>query len=425
MRARWHVRVNALVVAWALVAAAVAVAHRAVPAAPWLMVHLLLLGAVSTAILIWSAHFAEAVRRRPLPGGPRGQAARLAGHTVGALLVVAGLLAERWPLVATGALAVGAVAVWHAVTLVRQGRGAMGVRLGFTAWYFVAAAGAMAVGAGLGALLARADLAGTGAARAYVAHVVVMMLGWVGLTVVGTLVTLWPTMLRVQLAPDATTAARHGLAVLGTGLLVVVAGAAVGSLPTAGAGVAVYGLGLLRTTWPLLVEARRRAPDTFASRSVAAAWLWLLLVVAVWSGQLLTAPGWAQAQAALGAAVGLLVVGFAAQVLAGSLCHLGPMVVGGGPAAVRASRALVERGGTARLVLTNGGLAVYLVAEPSLVRVGTSMLVLGALIATPFLLVRTALAARRRPRNPAPAMPPVELLTARRRPGGPGLAAAG
>ncbi|HEY3437600.1 MAG TPA: hypothetical protein VGK35_07925, partial [Actinotalea sp.] len=83
MRTLWHTRVNVLVLAWGLAAAVVALGHRSVPQSGWLMVHLLLLAAAGTAILIWSAHFAEAVRRRPLPGGYRGQALRLGAHTAG------------------------------------------------------------------------------------------------------------------------------------------------------------------------------------------------------------------------------------------------------------------------------------------------------------------------------------------------------
>ena len=430
MRTRWHLRVNALVLAWGIAAAVVAVAHRSVPQSSWLMAHLLLLGAVSTAILIWSAHFAEAVRRRELPGGYRGQALRLALHTAGAVGVVGGQVAGSWPAVVVGAVVVGASVLWHAAVLVRQSRGALGVRLGWTAWYFVAASVALPVGAALGAVLARADAAGDGQARSYVGHVTVMILGWVGLTVVGTMVTLWPTMLRVQLADDAHLAARHGLAVLVTGLLVVLGGAWAGLLPVAGVGLVVYLLGLLRTSWPLLVEARRRLPDTAASRSVGLAWLWLVLTVGIWAAQLLAAPTWAAAQVRLAALLGPLVVGFAAQVLIGALNHLGPMVLGGGPASVRAARAVVERGGTARLVLVNAGLVLYVLPVPRLVRVGTSVLILGALVATPALLVRAAVVSRRRrslPRTGAESqrLTPAELLAPRRRPMGPALAAVG
>ncbi|NCT89339.1 copper oxidase, partial [Cellulomonas sp. APG4] len=429
MRTRWHLRVHVLVLGWVLAAAVVAIAHRAVPQAPWLMVHLLMLGAVSTAILIWSAHFAEAVRRAPLPGGHAGQAVRLALHTVGASAVVSGLLAEVWPAVLAGAVLVGANGLWHAAVLLTQGRGALGVRLGWTAWYFVVAALLLPVGAGLGALLARADAAGPTAARAYVAHVVVMILGWVGLTVVGTMVTLWPTMLRVQLADDARTAAQQGLAVLGAGLALVLAGAATGLRPLAVAGLVVHLAGLLRATSPLLAEARRRVPDTFAARSVGMAWLWLLATVVIWTVAVAGADGWAGAQARLSALIGPPVVGFAAQVLLGSLSHLGPMVLGGGPSAVRAARAVVGRGGTARLLLLNVGLVVFLLPAPSLVRVGVSMLVLGALLAAPVLLVVAAVRARRAARADvdgaarAVVTGPPPLVATPTRPRGPGLAA--
>lgn len=429
MRSRWHLRVNALVVAWLLAAATVAAAHRAVPAAGWLMVHTLLLGAVSTAILVWSAHFAEAVRRTPLPGGHRAQAVRLALHTAGALAVIAGMLTATWPVVVGGAVLVAVVGGWHAATVVAQGRvagGALGLRLGGTTWYFVASGTALAVGAGLGATLAREDVAGAVAARLYVAHVAVMLLGWVGLTVVGTTVTLWPTMLRVRLAPDAEVASRHGLVVLGLGLLTVLAGAASGQRTVAGAGLVVYLLGLGRTSWPLVREARQRTPDTFASRSVGLAWCWFVVSVAAWAVAVLGADGWAGAQARTGAVLAPLAVGFAAQVLVGALCHLGPMVLGGGPTAHRAARAVVERGSGARLVLVNGGLVLFVLPAPSLVRVGASMLVLGALVASPVLLVRAAVVSRRLralPTTGPAAMPPVELLTPPARPLGPALAA--
>lgn len=428
MRARWHLRVNGLVVAWLLGATAAAVAHRVVPQATWLMLHLLLLGAASTAILIWSAHFAEAVRRAPLPGGRRGQALRLAGHTAGALAVVVGLLTGSWPVVVGGATAVGVVALWHAGALLRQGRGALGVRLGWTAWYFVAAAGTLPVGAAAGALLARSDLAGDAAARAHLAHVAFMLLGWVGLTVVGTMTTLWPTMLRVPLPDAALPAARHGLVLLGAGLAVVLAAAASGSLVLAATGLAVHLAGLLRASWPLLLETRHRAPDTFASRSVGAAWVWLLGSVAVWAVALLTAPDWATAQVRFAGLVPGLAVGFVAQVLLGALSHLGPMVLGGGPAAVRAAREVVDRGGDARLLLVNVGLLVFVLPAPSVVRVGTSVLVLGALAATLVLLVRAVVVSRRLRSLPStgPEAVPVErlLLSPRRRPRGPAVVAA-
>ena len=49
------------VVVWLLAVAVVALAHPVLPAPRWLLIHLLLLGAVSHAILVWSRHFADAL----------------------------------------------------------------------------------------------------------------------------------------------------------------------------------------------------------------------------------------------------------------------------------------------------------------------------------------------------------------------------
>ncbi|MGV8967824.1 MAG: multicopper oxidase domain-containing protein [Cellulomonas sp.] len=393
MRSRWHLRVNAIVLGWLVASAVVAIAHRGIPDAQWLMVHLLLLGAVSSAILIWSAHFAEAVRRRPLRGGHRDQAIRLAAHTLGVTTVIAGVVSARSAVAIAGAVLVAIVACWHASVLWDQSRRALASMLGWTTTYFITAALTLPVGIALGVLLARSN--GPAHARLYVAHLATMLLGWIGLTVLGTLVTLWPTMLRVRAEPGVERASRQGLAVLGAGLSVVVTGAATGSLALAAAGLGLYLLGLARTAAPLVAEARRRPPSSFATWSVAAAWGWLGGSVVAWTVMLATASSWPQAEARVGALLAPLAVGFAAQVLLGSLSYLVPMILGGGPAMVRATNAVADRGAPARLVLVNGGLALCLLPGPSLLFVGASMLVLGALIWTPVLLVRVALVARR------------------------------
>ena len=64
IRERWTVGYVAALVPAAFV---VAVAHRWIPEANYLMVHLMLLGAVTTAILIWSAHFADTLLAEVLP----------------------------------------------------------------------------------------------------------------------------------------------------------------------------------------------------------------------------------------------------------------------------------------------------------------------------------------------------------------------
>ncbi|HET7072053.1 MAG TPA: hypothetical protein VFI40_14605, partial [Nocardioides sp.] len=48
-------------VLWLLAVVVVALVHREVPAPRWLLFHLLLLGAVTHSILVWSQHFADAL----------------------------------------------------------------------------------------------------------------------------------------------------------------------------------------------------------------------------------------------------------------------------------------------------------------------------------------------------------------------------
>ena len=58
------------------------------------------------------------------------------------------------------------------------------------------------------------------------------LLGWVGLTVVGTPVTLWPTVLRTRIAEGAERAAARARPVLVCSVLVVAGGASGGVRPS-------------------------------------------------------------------------------------------------------------------------------------------------------------------------------------------------
>src|SRR5699024_7961980 len=64
-------------------------------------------------------------------------------------------------------------------------------RFRITIRYYLLAAAMLPAGAVFGVLLAR-GLSGTWHGRLLVAHTMVNLLGWVGLTILGTLLTLWP-----------------------------------------------------------------------------------------------------------------------------------------------------------------------------------------------------------------------------------------
>ena len=388
---------HALVLAWFVAEAVLVVVHRFVPEAVWLMVHVLMLGAVSTAILVWSQHFADTMLRRQAPGGRPLHVARLAAHTVGALLVLAGLLTEAWALVVAGGVLVAAGALTHAAVLARQARGALPSRFGGLVRYYVAAAVCLPVGVTFGVLMARGG-AGTAAyGRGYVAHVTLNVLGWVGLTVLGTLVLLWPTVLRTRIEPGADAAARRALPVLLAGILVVLAACATGWLPLVAVGAAVVLVGTGMVVRHLVAQGRaaQRGAWGFAAWSLAASVVWFAGSVAAFGVRVATAPSWAAAQDAVGGLLAPFVVGFAAQVLLGALTYLVPVVLGGGPARRRRTEAVVGAGGLYRVVVANGGLALCLLPLPSWVRVALSLVVFGTFLAFLVLTGRAVVVARR------------------------------
>ena len=216
-------------VAWLGLAALVAVAHPVVPGSTWLLVHLVLLGALSHSALVWSTHFTQALLKTPESLDARSrQNRRILLLLVGSGAVFVGVPAGWWPLTAAGALAVSAAVVRHGTVLWRRLRRALPGRFRITVRYYLAAAAALPVGASLGAWLARGlddDLHG----RVLVAHSMTMVLGWLGLTVTGTLVTLWPTMLRTRMDHRAERLAQQALPVLVGGGVVLAAGAVAGS----------------------------------------------------------------------------------------------------------------------------------------------------------------------------------------------------
>ncbi|MFD8589638.1 multicopper oxidase domain-containing protein [Streptomyces sp. NPDC059637] len=404
-RAAWHLGANAVVAAWLALFVAGTLVHPFVPAARWLLVHLLLLGAVSNAVVIWSGHFAASVLR--LPESDRGTPAvlRLALLNAGAAAVVGGMLAGTWPVVLVGGTAVAGAVAAHAVHLVRLLRRALPARFSATVRYYVAASALLPAGAALGVVMARGGLSGGSAARLLVAHELVNLLGWVGLTVAGTLVTLWPTMLRTRVADGAEKAARTALPVLVAGLAAAVGAALAGPPPLAAAGVAAYAVGLAVAAAPWVREARARPPRSFATWSVAAGCAWLAGSLAALAGILLTAPSWAAVAERVPSLTAPLAAGWIAQVLLGALSFLVPVVLGGGPAAVRAAAAELDRAWVARLVAADAALLVCVLPVPGTVRVVASTVLLATLVAFLVLLVRTVVRGRRERRGRRGAAP--------------------
>ncbi|GIH81255.1 hypothetical protein Plo01_76840 [Planobispora longispora] len=362
-RASWHLRANAIVVGWLALTVVVALAGEALPAPRWLLIHVFLLGAVSTAILIWSEHFTVALLRARTPE-PRWSLTRLAVLNAGTVAVLAGVAVGPWPVAAVGAGAVVGVVLWHAAVLVMLVRRALPGRFGHVIGWYVAAAGALAAGGTLGGLLAAHVGHGAAHERLHAAHAEVNLLGWVGLTVLGTLFTLWPTVLRTRMPEGTRKASRAGLRLAAPGLAVAVAGLLADLRWVAAAGLAAYAAGALAAAAPLAEAVRARRPHTGAAWTLGAAIVWFEVALAVDLVVVATRPP-GEVAAALEPLIPLVLVGFVAQVLLGSLLHLLPAVLGGGPARFKENAALLERGWAVRLAALNAGVVLLALRVPA------------------------------------------------------------
>lgn len=408
-RGEWALRDRPALL-WMVLAIAVALSHQWVPDSTWLMVHLVLLGALTHSIFVWSTHFAQALLKTPDALDPRPrQSARLALLLAGTTLVLVGVPLALWWLVVLGATLVSAAVVWHGLMLWRRLRHALPGRFRITIRYYLLAAACLPVGAAFGAALAL-GLSQSWHDRLLVAHMMTNLLGWIGLTVTGTLITLWPTMLRTPMDPRAEALARQALPILVVALIIVDSGALAGIGSVTVSGLVLYAAGLAWWGRALWSPARRRPPSEFATASVACALLWL--GVGIITTIVLVARG--PVSDTVGPLAAVFVVGFAAQLLTGALSYLMPTALGGGPSVVRAGQAVFNTLSALRLVVINVGLAICLAPVPSLVRVTVSVLVLVALAAFLPLMVRgiiTSVRARRALGGGTPVVDPAARVT--------------
>lgn len=393
-RRNWYLLTNSVVLLWFVLTLVAVTIHRFVDQPLWLMVHVPLLGAATAAILIWSQHFSDTLLRRAAPAGRVGLGVRLGLHTVGAGVVVAGMLTGIVPLVVAGAGAVAAAILAHAVILGLQLRHALPARFAPLVRYYIAAAGVFLAGIAVGATmpaLGDPDLTD----RLVTSHIVLNAYGWIGLTVLGTLVLLWPTVLHARMPGSADAAARRALPVLVTGLVIAAAGpfADLRLLVTLGMVVWLVGAGMLAVEgWR---EARAMPPGTFAGWSLAAAFGWVLFAAVALGVQAVTSPDWTTLRTQYLMMLGPLVAGFGVQIVSGALSYLLPVVALGSPAAAKAGAEVLDRGAALRVVVYNGAILLYLLPMPSLARVLLSFAAAGVVVTFLVLVVRAFVVGRR------------------------------
>lgn len=368
---------------WLATVLVVLIAHRWIPASSWLMIHLVLLGALTHSAVVWSEHFAHTLLRTSPSDEQRiQQDRRILTLAIGSLAVFVGHPLHEWWLVLIGASAVAVAVLWHAGHLWQELRRALPNRFRIVSHYYLAAALCLPVGATFGAALAF-GLPEPWHARLLIAHVTVNVLGWIGLTVTGTLVTFWPTMIRARMDDRAEPLARQALPAFLISITALTAGGLVGSRLTMLAGLLGYLGALLWWGRALWLPVRNKGIREFAPASVGLSLLWAMVGFGWLAVEIARARSWEQLSAAFPMIGGVFAAGFGLQLLIGALTYLVPSVMGGGPAVVRAGQSALHKWTTFRLVVVNTAIALWLLPSPSWVKV--TVTTVGAFTAATFL----------------------------------------
>lgn len=290
--------VPSIMAAGAFAAAAMAVGADLVPSVGrWLVVHLVTLGVLTNLVLAFSGHFTRTLTRRPGEAG----VLQLVVANVGVLGVLVGLTRGPRPLLIAGGTGLVAAVLWSWWRLRRNRRLALGARFTWVVRLYERAHGAFVHGGVLGLLLGIGVVPGAWYVPVRVAHIHVMVLGWVGITLLATLVFFGPSLARTRIVEGAEARAvpalRRGATGLSIGVLLLVAsgvGGAAGSvLRVAGAA----GLGVLAGAATVVGRdvalAVWRAPRASARR-VAVGTVAVALPVLAWADVLVLAVGrWA------------------------------------------------------------------------------------------------------------------------------------
>ena len=399
-RKAWHRFSAAVVMVWAVIVVVSLIGQRFRPDLDWVSLHAAALGVATNAVVVWSEYFAAALMRSSDNGRAR-QITVLAALNLGILVLIGGMEAAQNPMMIAGAaLTIVAVAT-HVITLGLHARAALSTRLGSTVIrYYVAAGAWFVVAAVFGALMTPA--LGSHIDRFLLAHIVSSVLGWLGLAVIGTLLTLWPTILHTTMVPGAEADARRALPLLCISIAVVDAGGVSGQGWIAALGLLGY-LACLGFTVVAMVRAALVKPiRSFSAMSILAGMVWLIGTLATAVVLTATSPDRQTMMNRLPDLAWPLLGGFASQLIAGALAYLLPMIMGGSAALIQRRNGVMDRLADTRIIAVNGAGLAMLAPLPTAGKVALSVVFLAGFVALFVTMAQCGMAKRGMPADAEP-----------------------
>jgi len=392
-RRSWHVRANGVVFVYALLGLITLVAPLTFDGHRWLVVHLFLLGSATNAIVAWTEHFTVTLLRVPQPSR-KFTAWRLWALNVAVVTSLVGVSLTNDLVIVIGASALTIVVGLHLRSLYRLSKRALQNRFAGTARFYLAAGLCLVLGIALGVLAAFQSDGSRLRDSLHVAHVHANIFGWVGLTVIGTLFTFWPTVLRTRIVDGVMNSAKRSLRLLLPGVLAAALALSVHQRFIALVGVIAYATGICIAAAPFMRTWKQKRPHDFAAFAIFFATSWLLLGVVSDTFALAFIGDMGDYASWLDRVVPAFLFGFVGQILLGALTFLVPVILGGGPAAVRDH---IERLGTRwklRLAVFNVGTALTIVSG-AFARLGYGLLALSLAVFIALVIVSVRSGVRR------------------------------
>ena len=369
-------RVTTVWMCVAAVAAAVTIVARGrIPQNLWTTIHLVTLGVLSNGIFQWSWYFTRALAHLATDDRRAGRdnTVRIIAFNLSLLLLIGGMWSGMWHATVTGATAIGVIAAWHGWALLTASRERLASHFAVIIRYYIAAAFFLVVGATLAGFVTVAMFDADAPAwlasardRLTVAHALAGVAGWVGLTMGGTLVTLGPTAMRTRMDPLAVSFATSALPLWVAALLVAGTGAVTGSMRVASVGLlVVVGAAALGVGVPLRRVALVKGPAEYGAWSLMLGAAWILVAGAGASLRAFEAVDATGLRAAFLPWLPILGAAGLGQLFVGALTYLMPVVIGGGPSAVRVGVGVLEAGAPIREAARNAA-AVFALSVVSL-----------------------------------------------------------
>jgi len=324
----------------------------------WLPLHLALAGAVSTAISGAMQNFVLALTASPAPPEPVVVAQFVLVTAGAAAIALDRVLGHELGVALGGTLFLLGMALLGWIVLLARRR-SLQRRHTLPIAMYAAAIVAILVGGTFGALVGGGAVGGETWFGLRQAHMTMNLLGWISLTIAGTLITFLPTVLRIRMP------SWHGWATVGLlvgGLGAIATGLATRLGPLAGAGGVAYAVGALGVAW--LVVKVMRMPRTWP---VPIAAKHLLLAVAWFEvGAIALAVALVRGLGAFAAFrepfLAIFALGWALQTLLGAWLYLLPMARPGHPDERRRQLSAIELGRVVQLLSLNAGVLLLALA---------------------------------------------------------------